>query len=56
MKTREEKGMVKFETSFKTALLGHISKKSTHSLFGAWSFLLVHICFTPNEGPKGIVN
>ena len=27
-------------------------KKSTHSLFGAWSFFLVHIRFTPCEGPK----
>ena len=27
-------------------------KKLTHSLFGAWLFLLVHIQFTPSEGPK----
>ena len=40
----------------KSALFGHILNKSTHSLFGAWSFLLVHIRFTPSEGPKGFVN
>jgi hypothetical protein len=27
----------------------YIWKKSIHSLFGAWSFLLVHIWFTPSE-------
>ena len=37
-------------------LLNIYSKKSTHLLFGAWSFLLVHIWFTPSEGPKGFVN
>jgi hypothetical protein len=26
-------------------------KKITHSLFGAWWFLLVHIWFTPSDGP-----
>ena len=31
-------------------------KKSTHSLFGAWSFLLVHIQFTPSEGLEAFVN
>ena len=34
----------------------YIIKLSTRSLFGAWSFLLVHIWFTPSEGPKGLVN
>jgi hypothetical protein len=39
---------------FKTAFFGHILKnKSTRSLFGAWSFLLVHTRCTPSEGPKG---
>ena len=28
------------------------SKKSTPSLFGAWSFFLIHIRFTPSDGPK----
>ena len=41
---------------FKTAPIGHILKKSTNFLFGAWSFLLVHIWLTPSEGPKGFVN
>ena len=35
----------------KTILFEHISKKSTHPLLGAWSILLVHIRFTPSEGP-----
>ena len=25
------------------------------ALFGAWPTLLVHICLTPSEGPKGFV-
>jgi hypothetical protein len=37
---------------FKTALFGHVLKKSTHSLFSAWAIFLVHICFTLREGPK----
>jgi hypothetical protein len=52
MKTREDKKMVKLDFFFQNYLYGHISKKSTHSLFGAWSFLLVHIWFTPSEGCK----
>ena len=28
--------------------------KSTHSLLSAWSLLLVHIWFTPSQGPKGL--
>ena len=39
----------------KSDLFGHILKRSAHSLFGAWSFLLIHIRFTPSEGPKGFV-
>ena len=34
----------------------YILKKITHSFFGAWLFLLVHIWFTPSEGPKGFIN
>ena len=37
---------------FKTALFRLTLKTSAHSLFGAWSFLLVHIRITPSEGPK----
>jgi hypothetical protein len=29
--------------------------KRAHSFFGAWSFLLVHIRFTPSEGPHSFV-
>ena len=29
-----------------------IKKNPAHSLFSAWSFFLVHIRFTPSEGPK----
>ena len=31
-------------------------KKKAHPLFGAWSFLLICIRFTPSEGPKGFIN
>ena len=34
----------------------YIFFKSTHLFFGAWSFLLVHIRFTPIKGPKDFVN
>ena len=37
-------------------LFWHILKKLAHSLVGAWSFLLVHIRFTPSEWPKGFIN
>jgi hypothetical protein len=55
METREDKIMIKLEFiySSKTTLFGHILKKSSHSLFGCMSFLLVHIRFTPGEGPHG---
>ena len=39
----------------KIALFGHILEKIAHSLFCAWSFLLIHSQFTPSEGPKGSV-
>jgi hypothetical protein len=38
--------MVKLDFLFKPALFGHIL---AHSLFGAWTFFLVHIQFTPIE-------
>jgi hypothetical protein len=58
MKIREDKRLVKLEIYFifKYALFGHILKKSTPSFLNAWSFLLVHIRFTPNEEPKDFVN
>jgi hypothetical protein len=53
---REDTRMVKLDFFFKTTLFGHVIKNSTRSLFGAWSFLLVYIRFTPSEGPKGFAN
>ena len=55
MKTREDKRMIKLEYFFKISIFEHILKKLAHLFFGAWSFFLVHIQFTPNEGPKGFV-
>jgi hypothetical protein len=52
---REHKRMIKLDFFFKTALFAHVlkkRKKSTHSLFGAWSSFLVHTQFTPSEEPK----
>ena len=51
-KTKEWSNFILF---FQNCLVGHILKKSTHPLLGAWSFL-VHIRFTPSEGPKDFVN
>ena len=47
--------MLELKFFSKTAHRGHVLRKSTHLLFGARSFLLVHIMFTPGEGPKGFV-
>ena len=33
-----------------------IKKKISTFVFGAWSFMLVHIQFTPSEGPKDFIN
>ena len=33
-----------------------IFKKVEHSLFDAWSFLLIHIWLTPSEGSKDFIN
>ena len=40
----------------KITLFGHILSKSTHSRFAAWSFLLIHMKFTPNEKPQKLHN
>ena len=56
MKTREDKRMVKLEFLSKLPFLDIYQNNSTRSFFGAWSFLLVHIHFTPGEGPEGFVN
>ena len=57
MKTKEDKRMVKlcFFLVQKCLFVTH-TQKSTHSLFGAWAFLLVHIWFAPSNGPKGYIN
>ena len=47
----DDKRMVKLD------FWAYINKKnSSHSLFGAWSFLSVPIRYTPSEGPKGFVD
>ena len=56
MKTKEDKRIVKLDFFSKLPFLGIYQKRSPHSFFGAWSFLLVHIWFTPSERPKGFVN
>ena len=57
---REDKRMFKFYYYFlffhKCSFWTYIYKKTTHSQFGAWSFFLVHLWFTPSEGPKGFVD
>ena len=58
-KRRQNNGWICFFSSFfsfKTIIFGRMLKKLAHYFFGAWSFLLVHIRFTPSEGPKGFVN
>ena len=52
-KTREWSNLILFP--FKTAFFWHILKKISTFTFGAWSFLLVHLWFTPSEEPKGFV-
>ena len=56
MNTREVKRWSNLIFFFESVLFGHILKNSAHSLFGAWSYLLVHIWFTPSEGQEGFVN
>ena len=53
MKTRELSNLNFFQNrQFKT----YIKKMIRSFTFGAWSFLLVHIRFTPSERPKNFVN
>jgi hypothetical protein len=57
VKTIEEKSTVKLFLFFlQSFLFGQIIFFLAHSPFGAWSFLLVHIQFTPSEGPKCFTN
>jgi hypothetical protein len=45
-----------FKHVLKIVLFEHMLKKTSTLIFlGAWSFLLVHIRFTPSEMPKGFV-
>ena len=50
-KTREDKRMINPDLFiyYQTALFGPMLTKSAHSLLVHWSFLLVHIQFTPIE-------
>ena len=41
--------------SFQNYSLWAYIKKLIHLFFGAWSFLLVHIRFPPNDGPTNFV-
>ena len=50
---REEEGeKVNMKENPKTGLFGYILKNQHVQLLGAWSLLLVHIWFTPSQGPK----
>jgi hypothetical protein len=51
-KRKEDRRTIEFDFFF----FEHILKISAHSLFGAWSFFLIRIWFTPSEGSKGFVN
>jgi hypothetical protein len=54
MKTREDKRMIRldFLFFFQKCPFEHIFRKINTFTFGTWSFLLIHIRFTPSEGPK----
>jgi hypothetical protein len=59
MKIRQDKRIIKLDflfCFFQIYLFGAYIKEMSTFTFGAWSFLLVHIQFTPSEGPKGFVN
>ena len=47
--------MVKIEF-IKAVIFGYLFKKSPHLLFGAWSFLLIHILYSPSARLKNFVN
>ena len=55
-KRRQKYGLTWWKKSKIKIVFGHIFQKTTNSFLGAWSFLLVHIWFTPSEGPQGFVN
>ena len=53
---RENKKTIELLLFSKLPFLSMYWKKSAHPLLAAWSFLLVHIQFTPSEGPNNFVN
>ena len=55
MKTREWSTLILFYFNFQNCpCWTYVTKISTNSFFGAWSFLFIHIWFTPIEGPKAL--
>jgi ABC-type sugar transport system permease subunit len=62
MKTRENKRMIKLyffllpKLPFLGVCIYIYIYILAYLLFGAWSFLLVHIRSTPSEGPNDFVN
>jgi hypothetical protein len=54
MKTRQDKRTVKLDFFLNYPFWTYI-KKSSHSPFDAWSFLLAHIHVIPSEGLKDFV-
>ena len=54
-KEDEDKRVVKPELFSKLPFSDMYQKKPARSLFGAWSFPLVHIQFTPSEEPKEFI-
>ena len=58
MKTREDNKIVKLEflELSNYPLWAYLKKKINTFTFDAWPFMLLHIWFTPSEGPKDFVN
>ena len=56
MKIREKKEWSNLILFQNCPIWTYIEEKISTFTFGAWSFLLVHIWFTPSEGHKGFVN
>ena len=56
VKTRENKRTVKLDFFFKTTIFGHVLKNQHIHFWVHGHSSLVHIWFTPSEGPKGFVN
>jgi hypothetical protein len=54
VKIKQENGQTCFFFSFlgQKYIFKAYNNKTAHSFLSAWSFLLVHIQFTPNEGTQ----